>query len=74
MCTQDIQLIDQKKQDIELVKLSQSIQYVNFQAGPVMEGGREVKESKEAEESESEGADDTLSTSNYEEPGADNDQ
>ena len=74
VCSQDIQLIDQKRQDIELVQLSQSINNVSSPAGPVMEKGREVKKSKEIEESESDGADDTLGNSNYEEPGGDNDQ
>ena len=46
VCTQDLQLIDQKRRDIELVQLSQSIDNISIPAGPSEEKGREVEKPK----------------------------
>ena len=71
VCTQDLQVINQRNKDIELVKLSQSIQDVDIQADALKEEVRKIVESKEAEGSETDEGEETINTSNYEEPGVD---
>ena len=56
-----------------MVQLSQSINNISIPAGPSVKKGREVKQSKDSEESD-DGADDTINNSSYEEAGGETDQ